>query len=194
MIQAWKELAKLGADYHRYNGTPLARLSVALQEPGFWAVASYRVGRAIYALPRPLALAPKLAYKPVAKVIQLATGIDLPLSARIGAGLYIGHFSGIFVHGAAVIGERCNLSQGVSIGEAGRGHGRGVPRVGDRVWIGPGAKVFGRIHLGDGCAVGANAVVNRDVPAGVTVAGVPARIVSEQGSEGLIEVGAEIAA
>ncbi len=58
--------------------------------------------------------------------------------------------------------------------------------IGNNVFIGAGAKIIGRIHVGDGAAIGANAVVTRDVPAGVAVAGVPARVVSEQGSEGYV--------
>jgi serine O-acetyltransferase len=65
--------------------------------------------------------------------------------------------------------------------------------VGDRVYLAPGAKVFGPIRVGHDVAVGANAVVNRDVPEGVTVAGVPAKIVSTHGSRQLIELGRDAA-
>ena len=78
--------------------------------------------------------------------------------------------------------ENCRIHSDVNIGEAG---GR-APRIGDNVYIAPGAKIFGGITVGDNAAIGANAVVNTDVPAGVTVAGVPARVVSERGSEGLV--------
>jgi serine O-acetyltransferase len=70
----------------------------------------------------------------------------------------------------------------VNIGEA----NDGAPMIGDNVYIGPGAKIFGAITIGDGVAIGANAVVHRDVSPGVTVGGVPARVISEKGSQGLV--------
>jgi serine acetyltransferase len=70
----------------------------------------------------------------------------------------------------------CTLHQGVTLG-VWRG---GNPSVGDRVYIGPGAKIFGEIHIGDGAYVGANAVVHFDVPAGCVVVGVPGRIVGRR--------------
>jgi serine O-acetyltransferase len=183
----WRELA---ADVRRYPGAGLMPLRYALASPGFWAVATYRVHRAVYGLPWPLRPLAKLAVKPTALAVTLATGVELPPGARIGAGLYVGHHGGIIVSCDAVIGERCNLSQGVTIGVADDDSGRrGAPRVGDRVYLALGAKVFGPIRVGRDVAVGANAVVHRDVPDGVTVAGVPARVVSTNGSRHLIDLG-----
>ena len=85
----------------------------------------------------------------------------------------------------------CNLSQGVTIGIGGRGERRGVPRVGDRVYFGPGAKVFGPIVVGDDVAIGANSVVNRDVPPRAVAVGVPFRVVSLEGSFDLVVTGDE---
>ena len=75
------------------------------------------------------------------------------------------------------MGEGCSLSQGVSIGQGGRGATPGVPRVGDRVYIGAGAKVLGNITIGSGVRIGANAVVIRSVPEGATAVGIPARVI-----------------
>ena len=113
-------------------------------------------------------------------------GIDISRDARIGSGLYIGHFGGIVVNAAVVIGDNCNLSQGVTLGQVNRGPKAGCPTIGDNVYIGPGAKIIGRIHVGDHAAVGANAVVVEDVPPNVAVGGVPARVISETGSEGYV--------
>jgi serine O-acetyltransferase len=113
-------------------------------------------------------------------------GISISSKSKVGAGLYIGHFGGIVVNHGTVIGDNCNIQQGVTLGKANRGARAGAPVIGNNVFIGAGAKVIGRIHVGDGAAIGANAVVTRDVPPGAAVAGVPARVVSEQGSEGYV--------
>ena len=70
------------------------------------------------------------------KLIEILCGISISFEARIGKGLYIGHFGNIFIHKWTVIGENCNISQGVSIGLGGRGEEIGAPIVGDRVYIG----------------------------------------------------------
>jgi serine O-acetyltransferase len=113
-------------------------------------------------------------------------GIDISRDARIGSGLYIGHFGGIVVNAAVLIGDNCNLSQGVTLGQVNRGPKAGCPTLGNNVYVGPGAKIIGRISVGDGAAVGANAVVVDDVPPHAAVGGVPARVLSEAGSEGYI--------
>jgi serine O-acetyltransferase len=113
-------------------------------------------------------------------------GISISPDTKIGKGFYIGHFGGIVVNTNVVIGDNCNISQGVTLGQVNRGPKAGCPTIGNNVYIGPGAKVIGRIHVGDGAAIGANAVVVDDVPAGVSVGGVPARIISDKGSEGYV--------
>jgi serine O-acetyltransferase len=85
------------------------------------------------------------------------------------------------------MGECCNLSQGVTIGQAGRGHERHVPIIGDRVYIGPGAKLFGRITIGNDVAIGANAVVTKDIPDNAVSVGVPARVINFNSSREFIE-------
>ncbi|MBS0581181.1 MAG: serine acetyltransferase [Proteobacteria bacterium] len=113
-------------------------------------------------------------------------GIDISRDASIGSGLYIGHFGGIVVNEAVRIGNNCNLSHGVTLGRLNRGDRMGCPSIGNDVYIGPGAKILGRINVGDRAAIGANAVVVADVPADAVVGGVPARAISEQGSAGYI--------
>src|SRR5215831_2523673 len=113
-------------------------------------------------------------------------GISIPAVAQVGSGLYIGHFGGIHSNGFAVIGNNCNIQQDVTLGKVNRGARAGAPVIGNNVFIGAGAKILGRIHVGDGAAIGANAVVTRDVPAGMAVAGVPARVISDQGSAGYV--------
>jgi len=113
-------------------------------------------------------------------------GIDISRDARIGSGLYIGHFGGIVVNAAVVIGDNCNLSQGVTLGQVNRGPKAGCPTIGNNVYIGPGAKIIGHIQVGDHAAIGANAVVVDDVPSHGAVGGVPARVISDAGSEGYV--------
>lgn len=113
-------------------------------------------------------------------------GISIPASTRIGPGFYIGHFGGIVVNEACVIGSNCNISQGVTLGQANRGQNRGAPVIGDNVYLGPGAKVVGNLRIGTNVAVGANAVVTRDVPDDAVVGGVPARVLSYEGAGGYV--------
>lgn len=113
-------------------------------------------------------------------------GIVISRDARIGSGLYIGHFGGIFVPGDAVIGDNCNLSHDVTLAQVNRGEKAGCPVIGNNVYIAPGAKIIGRVKIGDYAAVGANAVVVNDVAPHTGVGGIPARPVSDQGSEGYV--------
>jgi serine O-acetyltransferase len=176
----WRDLV---ADLERF---PQFRL--ALVSRGFWAVAMYRVQHGLLALPKAVRIAAKILLAPIAFLVRTASGVDLPAATKIGPGLYIGHFGCIIVSVEAVIGARCNLSPGVVLGRATNGGVRGAPTIGDRVYIAPGAKVFGPVTVGSDSAIGANAVVNANVPAGVSVAGIPARVISEKGSRDLIEV------
>lgn len=112
------------------------------------------------------------------KLLGERLGFSVPRNV-FGPGLAIVHPGTVVVNPGAQVGEYCRIHQDVTIGES-------SSVLGDRVWIGPGAKIFGNIKVGDRAAVGANAVVFHDVPAGVTVAGIPARVVSKRGSAGLI--------
>jgi serine O-acetyltransferase len=114
-------------------------------------------------------------------------GISIPVGAKIGGGFYIGHFGGIVVSPFAVIGENCNISHGVTIGRIAEAERAGAPVVGNRVYIGPDAKVIGKVAVGDDAAIGANAVVTKDVPANAVVGGVPAAVLSMKGSGDYIQ-------
>lgn len=127
---------------------------------------------------------------PIARLLlrhyKFRLGISIPMHTRIGPGFYIGHFGGIMVNGAAVIGRNCNLSHGVTIGQANRGTRIGCPTIGDSVFIGPGAMIFGAVRIGNYAAIGANSVVTKDVPDHAVVAGSPAEVVSQEGSKGYV--------
>lgn len=113
-------------------------------------------------------------------------GINIPFVTEIDEGFYIGHYGCIVVNQKVVIGKNCNISQGVTIGKSNRGKKQGCAVIGDNVYIGPGAKIVGHVIIGNNVAIGANAVVTHDVPDNAVVAGVPARIVSMDGSEGYV--------
>jgi serine O-acetyltransferase len=109
-------------------------------------------------------------------------GISISYKTKIGKGLYIGHFGNIVISSQTVIGNNCNISHGVTIGVANRGPYKGIPIIGNNVYIGPGAKIFGNIKIGNNVAIGANCVVNKNIPDNAVVAGVPGVIISYKGS------------
>lgn len=118
--------------------------------------------------------------------LQRYYGIQIPLSVQIGEGFYIGHFGTIVVNGAVKIGKNVNISQGVTIGKSNRGCKEGCPVIGNEVYIAPGAKIIGKIFIGNNVAIGANAVVTEDIPDNACVAGIPAKIISMNGATGYI--------
>lgn len=124
-------------------------------------------------------------FKLILHMKKIKYGIDIPC-ASIGKGFYVGHFGGIVVNGKAIVGDNCNISHGVTIGVINRGAKKGVPTLGNCVYIGPGAKILGNIRIGNHVAIGANAVVINDVPDYAVVVGIPARIVSNEGSDGYV--------
>lgn len=113
-------------------------------------------------------------------------GFDIEYSTKIGAGLHLSHWGGVVINPAVVIGENCNLSQQITIGVDSKEGMDAVPVIGSGVYIAPGSKIFGKITVGDNSAIGANSVVNRDVPPGVTVGGIPAKIISQDDASGYV--------
>jgi serine O-acetyltransferase len=154
-----------------------------LRSPGLQAVFAYRVGRWALGLPAWARLAADPAYWLLDLAVKILWGIEISRHARIGPGLYIGHFGGITVSSRAAIGARCSLSQSVSLGVAGEGEREGAPTLGDDVYVGPGARVFGAIRIGNNVKIGANAVVYKDIPDNAVVALDPgSRIISFRGN------------
>ena len=102
------------------------------------------------------------------------THSDIEPRADLGHRLMLPHPNGIVIHEDAVVGNDCMIMQQVTIGMIGDGE---VPTIGNGVYIGAGAKIIGKVSVGDGARIGANAVVTQDVPPGCTAVGVPARLV-----------------
>ncbi len=168
----------------RSYGTRQSTARLLLDNQGLWACACYRAGNYLqrHRLPPGLRHLVMVFYHLWWKLVQMTTGIWIPPDCSIGPGLYIGHFGQIIVHPECRIGEKCNLSQGVTLGLGRQGERWGVPTLGDRVYIAPGAKIVGPIHLASGTVVGANAVVTRDTDENAVVVGVPAKVISHDGS------------
>jgi serine O-acetyltransferase len=108
---------------------------------------------------------------------SILTQADIGLEARIGSGLMLPHPNGVVIHEEARIGDDCMIMQQVTVGMIGDGE---VPTIGNRVYVGAGAKIIGKLVVGDGARIGANSVVLSDVPAGATAVGVPARLVTPE--------------
>ena len=142
---------------------------------GLWAMAAYRFGRWRYSIrPRLLRMPFSMLYRVLKVVSQILTGIDLPCEVQIGRRFRIEHFGCIVISGDTVLGDDVVVRQGVTIGLK-KITEPASPVIGDRVDIGAGAKILGRIRIGNDVVIGANAVVVRDVPDGHLALGVPAR-------------------
>jgi len=162
------------------------RVLGCLRSPGVQTIVVFRFGHWLLRQPKPLRLFLEPVYLVLNGLIQIAWGIELPRSAHIGRGLYIGHFGGITISPGAIIGERCSLSHNVTIGISGQAEKAGVPIIGDDVYIAPGARLFGKISIGNNVKIGANTVIHKDIPDNAIVVLDPGfKIVSYKGNRRL---------
>jgi len=149
---------------------PRSRLEI-LTYPGVWALGLHRLAHALYRA-RLFLLA-----RIVNHVSRFLTAIDIHPGARIGRNLFIDH--GFVVIGeTSEIGDNVTIYQGATLGGTNPTSGEGGkrhPTIGDDVVISLGAAVLGPVRVGNGARIGANAVVTRDVPAGATMVGIPAK-------------------
>ena len=109
------------------------------------------------------------------------TGIEIHPGATIGRRLFIDHGMGVVIGETAEIGDDVTIYQGVTLG--GTSLSKGVkrhPTLASGVVVGGGAKVLGGFTVGEGARIGSNAVVVKEVPAGATAVGIPARIISDK--------------
>lgn len=155
-------------DLHNHGGN--------LGAQGFWVMTIYRFGRWRYGV-RPALLRKLMSviYHVAYKLVQILTGIELPCEVEVGRNFVIDHFGGIVVSGYAKFGNDCRIRTGVVVGLA-RVDDPCAPFIGDNVDIGTGAKLLGRIRIGNNVLIGANAVVVLDVPDNSIAVGVPAII------------------
>ena len=99
--------------------------------------------------------------------------MDWGLKFDIGPGLYMGHVHGITLNPKVKIGKNCNIHKGVTIGQENRGKRKGVPVIGDEVWIGINATIVGNVHIGNDVLIAPGAYINFDVPDHSIVVGNP---------------------
>ena len=153
-----------------------SRLGVIFLYPSFHVMLFYKIGNILW----------RYNLKFLARLImhfaRIFTGIEIHPAAKIGSNFFMDHGLGIVIGETAEIGENVTIYQGVTLGgimpsvesDLQRNQKR-HPTVGNNVIIGSGAQILGAINIGDDARIVANSVVSRDVPANVTVAGVPAR-------------------
>lgn len=112
--------------------------------------------------------------------MRIKLGFSIPLNV-FGPGLSIAHFGTIVVNGNAKIGKNCRIQECTTIGAT--NGSTEAPIIGDNIFIGSGARIIGNIKIANNIAIGANAVVTKDFEEeGITIAGVPARKVSNNNS------------
>ncbi|WP_036457571.1 serine O-acetyltransferase EpsC [Mycobacterium sp. UM_WGJ] len=143
----------------------------ALVYSGLHAIWSYRIAHRLWARPALRGVARLLA-----QATRFATGIEIHPGATIGRRFFIDHGMGVVIGETTEIGDDVMVYHGVTLGGRSLSHGKRHPTIGNGVTVGAGAKVLGPITVGDGSAIGANAVVTQDVPADCIATGIPAAV------------------
>ena len=156
-----------------FDRDPAARstLEILLCYPGLHAVWGHRVSHWLWTHGR------KLLARWVSQTVRGFTGIEIHPGATIGPGFFIDHGMGVVIGETAEIGANVTLYHGVTLGGTSVAKGKRHPTLGDNVVVGTGAKVLGAITVGEGCRIGANAVVVKSVSPNSVVVGVPGQAV-----------------
>jgi serine O-acetyltransferase len=169
-------------DARRYfSGTNFFNYLKGMKQPGFRFMFLLRICAHTHKY-SPWGVVARLWYS----LMKVRYGFQIPHVTKIGGGLFMGHFGNIVINSKSVIGDNCNISQGVTIGRINTGEKAGCPRIGNRVWIGPNAVVVGNVEIGDDVLIAPLSYVNFDVPFGSLVIGNPARIIGDKGSVGYV--------
>ena len=151
-----------------------SRLEVLFLYPGLHALLAHRVAHRLWQAGW------KRVARFIAQVSRMMTGIEIHPAVRIGKRFFIDHGMGTVIGETAEIGDDVMLYHGVTLGGTALHHGKRHPTIGNNVIVGAGASVLGPITIGENVRIGSNAVVLSDMPANVTVVGVPARIVQKK--------------
>ena len=123
----------------------------------------------------------KLPARLLSQFSRFMTGIEIHPGATIGRRFFMDHGMGTVIGETAVIGDDVLLYHEVTLGGTSLEKAKRHPTLGNGVLVGMGAKILGPITIGDHCKIGANAVVNKDIPPNCTVVGIPGRIVRRDG-------------
>ena len=172
-------------DYRRYVATEDPFFRAVFCSQGLWAIAFYRMSRALVLSIRPRFLRRfvRACISLTQKFVEIVTvGISLPLECEIGEGLYIGHHGTTILPAHGSLGKNCNLAHSITIGLAGVGSRRGAPQIGNRVFIGTQSVIAGKVQIGDDVMICAGTIVTRSIPPRAVVVGNPGRVVSYEGS------------
>ncbi len=169
---AWERIKEDLQGFLDRDPAARSRLEVVLCYPGFHALVLHRASHWL------IGHGFRLAARLLASFSRFLTGIEIHPSARIGRQLVIDHGMGVVIGETARIGDRVTIYHDVTLGGTSLKREIRHPQVGHDVIIGAGAQLLGPIFIGNGARIGSNAVVVKDVPAGVTVVGVPARPVA----------------
>ncbi|GAB1367302.1 serine acetyltransferase [Candidatus Cloacimonadaceae bacterium] len=180
----YKELLFLwNADCYRYKGKWMEANHIhVIQRRSYRIIFLFRLCKYLKAKNMILYLPVYFMYRFVCAFYN----VDLPVVTDAGPGLYMFHCYGIVINGDTIIGSNCNISHGVSIGKASRGKRIGTATIGNNVYLGPGAKIEGRVHIGDHAVIGANAVVVEDVPEKAVLANPKAIVLNFTGSDAYV--------
>lgn len=180
-------------DIYRYFGTTKIPIKekILQKELGLKYLISYRKANYYYTYSNNYIL--KVYYMMKLLKASKKTQFQLSHKNKIGKGCYIGHHGRIIINPEAVLGNNINISTGVVIGQENRGKRKGVPLIGDKVWIGANATIVGKIKIGNNVLIAPNTYVNMDIPDNSIVIGNPARIIENKNAcdyyvENIIEI------
>lgn len=140
---------------------------------GFHAITTYRIAHQLWKKGRHLLA---LQFQSMASEVF---SVDIHPAAQIGCGILLDHATSFVVGETAIIRDNVSILHEVTLGGTGKDEGNRHPIVESGVLIGAGAKILGRVTIGQGAKIAACSVVLTDVPAHTTVAGVPAQIVGK---------------
>ena len=118
----------------------------------------------------------------LSQICRFFTLIEIHPGATLGHGILIDHGCGVVIGETAVVGDKCTIYQGVTLGGVGLNKGKRHPTLGNNVTVGCGAKILGAFEVGDNCSIAANAVLLNTLEDNVTAVGIPARLVKKDGA------------